>query len=118
MVSRRLVFGGALLLAVGLLGALLLAKWEWTFDFPVDEKVAEDPAGAPIVAVGPSFDARTLLVVYENGPASYEVLAFAIIGAVRYAVEISGKTRLEKDQGIVCSRNITIVAKTNGTSLS
>lgn len=80
--------------------SFLLSGGEWLFQLAIDEEVAENAAGTPGDAVGPSLDARSMLFVDEDVSGGNEILAFAVMGASRHVSEAALQTRLEEGEGI------------------
>lgn len=93
---------------VGLLhGALLLTRREGLLEFSVDEEVAENSTGTPGHAVGPSLDARRVLLVDEDASTADEMTALPVMRATRDMVQDAGQTGFEENQGICGGRNIS-----------
>jgi hypothetical protein len=73
--------------AIALLhGTFLLAGREGLVELAVDEEIAEDTAGTPGDAVGPSFDAGRVLFVDENTAAAHKMTALSIVRSSRHMV--------------------------------
>lgn len=62
-------------------GSFLVAWGKVLVEFSVNQIIAQDPARAPVLAVGPSFDSRRRLLVDKNVSAADEVFSFPVVGS-------------------------------------
>lgn len=62
-------------------GSFLIARWEVLVKFSINQVVAEDSAGAPVLAVRPPLDSGGRLLVDENVTAADQVFSFSVVGS-------------------------------------
>lgn len=91
-------FGLAVPLALD--GSFLVSGGEVLVKFSVYQVVAQDPAGAPVLAIGPPFDPRRRLFVYEDVAAANEVFSFSVVRAASRVHQNAGETGFDDFQRV------------------
>lgn len=81
-------------------GALLVAGGEILFELAVDQVVAKDSAGAPVLSVRPALDARGGFLVDKHVATADQVFSFSVVGSTRRVHEHARKTGLDDSQRI------------------
>lgn len=79
---------------------LLFARRKGLLELSIDEKVSEDAARAPRDAIGPAFDAGSVLFIDEDAAAADKVLALPVVRSARHMIEQTGQRAFKKHQGI------------------
>lgn len=62
-------------------GPLLVAGGEILFELAVDQVVAKDSTGAPVLSVRPTLDAGGRFLVNKDVAAADQVFSFSVVGS-------------------------------------
>jgi hypothetical protein len=82
--------------------SLLLSSGERPLKLTIDEEIAQNATWAPGGPIGPAFDARGLLFIYEDVSALDQSTPLTIAGPPGKMVEGAAETSLEEQKTIMC----------------
>lgn len=80
--------------------SLLVAGREVLVEFSVDQIVAQNPTGTPVLTVGPSFYSGRRFLVDEDVSAADKVLALSVVGTAGCVQENSSQAGFDDLQGV------------------
>ena len=98
-------------------GLLFLSRRKRTVELAIDEEVVHDATGAPVDTVGPSLDARRVLLVDKHIATLDELGPLLVVGTARDVCEHAVEATLEDDEGIPGVLDVAYIGRRQRTAL-